>query len=266
MAPWESHRLSGVLIDTKLIPSLKEDRSLPARPQLHATERSTRGKRVKHLRRTGEIPANLVEARRESTAIQVPERELADLVRQGGSGHLVDLIRDGQTEPVLTDSVEVDALTNRLVHAVFRRVDLTKPVTVRVPVQLEGTAPATEVPDLVVIQTLNEIEVSALPTEIPSRLIGDATALADAGDGLLVESLRAADGTYAPVTDPSAAVAAVHFARIAVEEEEEEVEALELLEGEVGGVEPGAEPAAEAAKPSAEGAAEPTDDGGSGGR
>ncbi len=216
---------------------------MPERPQLHATERSIRGKRVKLLRQSGEIPANLVEPRRGSTAIQVPERELADLVRHGGAGHLVDLIQDGKTEPVLTESVDLDALTNRLVHAVFRRVDLTKPVTVQVPVQLEGTAPAAEVPDLVVIQTLNEIEVSALPTEIPSRLIGDATSLAEAGDGLLVESLRAADGKYTLVTDPSAAVAAVHFARIAVEEEEKGVEELELLEGEVEGVEPAAEAA-----------------------
>ena len=235
---------------------------MPERPQLHATERSIRGKRVKQLRQSGEIPANLVEARRVSTAIQVPERELADLVRQGGAGHLVDLVRDGATEPVLTDSVEVDALTNRLVHAVFRRVDLTKPVTVQVPVQLEGAAPAIEVPDLVVIQTLNEIEVSALPTEIPSRLIGDATPLAEAGDDVLVESLRAADGKYTPVTDRFAAVATVHFARTAVEEEDEEAGELEILEGEVEGV----DPAASAAEPGGESAADPTGGGSSEGR
>ena len=41
------------------------------------------GKKVKRLRRVGLIPANLIQAGAPSRAIQVQERDLADLVRAG---------------------------------------------------------------------------------------------------------------------------------------------------------------------------------------
>ena len=216
--------------------ALEEGAYVPARPRLTAERRTVLGKKVKRLRREGLTPANLVEPLKASVAIQVAESELAGLVRHGGSGHLVDLVWCDETQPVLMDQVEIDAITNRLLHATFRRVDLSKPVTVAVPVHLEGTAPASEVADFVVIQALSEIDVSALPAEIPSYLIGDATVLRDVGDEVRVADLRAADGAFEAVTDPSEAVVAVHLARVAEEEvpaEEAELEEVELeAEGE----------------------------------
>jgi large subunit ribosomal protein L25 len=190
------------------------------------------GKKVKRLRREGLIPGNVVEPLKASIAIQVAERELASLVRHGGSGHLVDLIWEDETQPVLVDHVEIDAITDRLVHATFRRVDLTKPVTVPVPVRLEGRAPASELPDCMVIQLLSEIDVSALPTEIPSYLVAEATGLAEVGDEVRVADLRAVDGVFEAVTDSSEVVAAVQVTRIT--EEEEEAEEAELEEVELG--------------------------------
>ena len=205
---------------------------MPERHRLAAEPRTVLGKKVRRLRREGVIPANLVEAGQRSIALQVSERELADLVRAQATGHLVNLDSPDINAPVLLDDVEIDTLTNRLVHATLRKVDLTKPIHVMVRVSLEGHAPASDSADGVVIQHLQEVEVSALPTEIPSSLIGNVSGLVDVGDEVLVRDLRAEDGAYEPLDDPETTVVQVTAAR-AVEEDEpaDDLEEIPLEEG-----------------------------------
>jgi large subunit ribosomal protein L25 len=208
-------------------------RNVPERPRLEVETRSLHGKKVRRLRRDGVIPANVMERHRPSQAIQVPERQLATLVRHGGGGHLVDLVWDGDTQPVLVDHIEVDAVSNRLLHATFRRVDLTTPIQVMVAVELQGTAPASALADLAVIQTLTEIEVTALPTEIPSVLIADISGLEFLGDEVTVGDLRAEDGRFEPATGTDETVIGVQATRVAAEDEKADLAAAELEEIEV---------------------------------
>ena len=222
---------------------------MPERHRLAAEPRTVLGKKVRRLRREGLIPANLVEAGRPSVAMQVSERALADLVRAQAAGHLVDLDSPDISEPVLMDDVEIDTLTNRLVHLTLRKVDLTKPINVMVRVSLEGHAPASDSAQVVVIQNLQDVEVSALPAEIPSSLIADVSNLVDVGDEVVVRDLRAEDGAYEPVDDPEASVIQVTAAR-AVEEDEEEADLEEVP------LEEGAEATAEAPEDAAETAVE----------
>lgn len=215
---------------------------MPQRQRLAAEPRTVLGKKVRRLRREGVIPANLVEAGRPSIAMQVSERTLADLVRAQATGQLVDLESPDISEPVLMDSVEIDTLTNRLVHVTLRKVDLTRPIDVMVRVSLEGHAPASDNSEAVVLQHLQDVQVSALPTEIPSSLIADVSNLIDVGDEVVVGDLRAEDGVYAPVDDRQATVIQVTAAR-AVEEEEEEDDLEEVPldeDGEVIGESPDA--------------------------
>ena len=222
---------------------------MPERLSLSSSPRDMLGKKVKRLRQAGVIPANLVEAGSPSRAIQVPERALADLVRAGVTGQLVELASEESSEPVLMDSVEIDSLSNRLVHATFRKVDLTKSVNVMVRVALVGHAPASDIVELVVLQNLTEIEVSALPAEIPSGLEADVSSLTDVGDEIFVGDLKAIDGSYEPLTHPEESVAQVSVVRQVEEEEPEEVLDEELLED-------GAEPVGEAGVDATEAAGE----------
>lgn len=211
---------------------------MPERHRLAAEPRTVLGKKVRRLRREGVIPANLVQAGHASIAMQVSERELADLVRAQATGHLVDLESPEISEPVLMDSVEIDTLTNRLVHLTLRKVDLTKAINVMVRVTLEGRAPASDNSELVVIHHLQEVEVSALPIEIPSSLIADVSDLVDVGDEVVVGDLRAEDGAYEPLDDPDEIVVQVTAARTVEEDEEEEdLEEMPLEEGAEDGVE-----------------------------
>lgn len=210
---------------------------MPERPRLQAEPRTVRGRAVKRLRRSGVIPANLVTPNQPSTAVQVDERALASLVRHGADGRLLDLECDGTTEAVLFDEYELDAITDRLLHATFRRVDLTKPVTVEVAIELQGSAPAAGIMGVTVIQSLTSLEVAALPTEIPSGLVADISGLEEPGDEVVVADLRATDGVYAPVGDSAETVISVHVLRAQaedVEEEELDLDEVEIAPGEEG--------------------------------
>ena len=212
---------------------------MPERPRLQASPRAVRGRAVKRLRRSGVIPANLVTPNQPSAAVQVDERELATLVRAGADGRLLDLECDGETEAVLFDAYELDAITDRLLHATFRRVDLTKPVTVEVAIELEGTAPAAAVMGVTVIQSLTSLQIAALPSEIPSGLVADISGLEEPGDEVVVADLRATDGVYAPVGDSAETVISVHVLRAQaedVEEEEIDLDEVEIEPGEEGEV------------------------------
>ena len=208
---------------------------MPERQRLAAEPRTVLGKKVRRLRREGLIPANLVQAGRPSIAMQVSERALADLVRAQATGHLVDLESPDISEPVLMDAVEIDTLTNRLVHVTLRKIDISKPIELMVRVSLTGHAPASDDAEVVVIQNLQEVEVTALPIEIPSSLIADVSGLEEVGDEVKVRDLRAADGAYEPLTDPDEPVIQVTAARQVEEEEtpEDELEEVLLEEGAV---------------------------------
>ena len=211
---------------------------MPERHRLAAEPRTVLGKKVRRLRREGVIPANLVQAGHASIAMQVSERDLADLVRAQATGQLVELDSPDISEPVLMDQVEIDTLTNRLVHLTLRKVDLTKAINVMVRVTLEGRAPASDNSELVVLQLLQEVEVSALPTEIPSSLIADVSDLVDVGDEVVVGDLRAEDGAYEPLDDPDEIVVQVTAARTVEEDEDEDdLEEMPLEEGAEDGVE-----------------------------
>jgi len=217
---------------------------VPERPRLQASTRTVRGRAVKRLRRSGVIPANLVTPNQPSTAVQVDERELATLVRHGADGRLLDLECDGATEAVLFDEYELDIITDRLLHATFRRVDLTKPVTVEVAIELQGTAPAAAVMGVTVIQSLTSLEVEALPNEIPSGLVADISGLEEPGDEVVVADLRSVDGVYTPAGDATDTVISVHVLRAQADDDEEAELDLDEVE-----IEPGEEGEAEEAPP-----------------
>jgi large subunit ribosomal protein L25 len=100
-----------------------------------------------------------------------------------------------------------------------------------VQVSLVGHAPASDVVELVVLQNLLEIEVSALPAEIPSGLQADVSELVDVGDEVLVRDLKAVGGSYEPLTDLEASVAQVSVVRQVEDEPEEVLEEVLLGEG-----------------------------------
>lgn len=212
-------------------------------PVLDAEARSILGKKVKKLRREGLLPANVYGKGIESKSLQVKLSDFQIVYKQVGETGLVDLQTNGETRPVLIKNLQMDYFNNTPLHADFYQVNLKEKVRTMIPIELIGEAKAVTEKIGVLLQTLNEVEIEALPDRIPESIEANVEGLTEIGAGITVGELKVAEGVTI-LTDPG-----VTIARISEQQKEEEPAAVTAeapAEGEAIPAE-GAKPA-EAAK------------------
>ncbi len=196
-------------------------------PKLVADPRTVLGKKVKKLRREGILPANVYGKDLSSVSIQVSMEEFTNLYKEVGETGLVDLEVEGQKRPVLIKNVNFEFRYHTPLHADFYQVNLKEKVKTMVPLEFIGepVAVAEKLGNL--IQPISEVEVEALPEELPEHIEVNLEPLAAVDEQIVVSELKVAEGVTI-LTDPDQVVAKI--AEI-VEEPEPEVEAPEGEEG-----------------------------------
>ena len=201
------------------------------RPQLKAATRTIIGKKAKHLRTTGYIPANLYGKGIESVPLTVSDRAFGAIYAQVGETGIVDLLTDdGDAHPVLIHETQRHPVSRGLLHIDFYQVNLLETVTVQVPTYLVGQAPAVREGRGLVMHLLQEIEVAALPDDLPDRIEVDVSSLNDVDDVIRVESLSVPPDVTLRA-EPDEPVARIGALRVE-EEEPAAAEVAELPEGE----------------------------------
>ena len=206
---------------------------MPDRLTLSATNRTVLGKKVKHLRREGILPANVYGRGVDSTAIQLDGRDFRRAIRQAGIRSMFELAIDGEKESrhVLVRGLDREGGTGDPIHVDFYQVDLNTPIQTTAMIRLVGTAPA--VTDLggTLLQNLESIAIRCLPLDIPEAIELDVSSLESFELSLSVADLEVPEGVEVLVAS-DVGVATVDAPRLTIEGEEEEGE--EELEGEEG--------------------------------
>jgi large subunit ribosomal protein L25 len=228
------------------------------RIKLEVKEREGRGSAdSRRLRRQGMIPGVLYGNGKQPHAICVPERELRRVLTGAGGLHaILDVVLAGQetTHASILKDYQQDPIRGHISHVDLQEVRLDRPIQASVNVQLVGE-PAGAKEGGVLSQVQREINVEALPMEVPEHLDLDVSGMA-IGDTLRLADLPPREGvTY--LDDPDETVLATVTMPTRVEEPEEVVEEGE--EGELEGVEGEERP-----EGAAEGEAEPGADAGDG--
>lgn len=153
---------------------------------LKSEKRESFGRKVKRLRKEGKIPANIFGRKIKSEAICVDKKEFTEVFEKAGETQIIDL----GGKPVLVSNAQVDPVTSEYLHIDFRQVDLTEKIEARVPVEVSGESPAEKQGIGTVVQQLHEIEVEALPADLPEKLIVDATLLVEVDQTVYVKDLK----------------------------------------------------------------------------
>lgn len=204
----------------------------------------------RRLRRQGLVPGVLY-GRGEPVSICVEERELRRaLTGAAGLHSLLDVSIDGtgNSHASILKDYQVDKVRGGVIHVDLQEVRLDQPITASVSVHLIGGEDAPGVREGGVLsQPLREVQVSALPLEVPEHIDVDVSQMAT-GDTLRVEDIRVAEGVTL-LDDPETVLATVTApTREILPEEVEEAEEGAVAEGEEGEeAEAPAEPEAEAA-------------------
>jgi large subunit ribosomal protein L25 len=224
------------------------------RIKLEVKEREGRGSAdSRRLRREGLIPGVLYGRGKPPHPFAVAERELRRVLAGDSGLHaILDVVVDGQetARPSVLKDYQQHVPSGRLSHIDLHEVRLDQPIQTQVSVTLVGE-PAGVKEGGVLSQVSREINVEALPMEIPDHLELDVSGMG-IGDTLRLADLPAQEGvTY--LDDPEETVlASVQVPAVIVEPEPEEEEleegeeGAELAEGEEAPEgEEGAEPSAE---------------------
>ncbi len=195
---------------------------------LMAEPREVHGKKVKKLRRQGMIPGVVYGPVVDGTvSVSVDDREFNRFFMAHGHSTIFSLKWEGGNQPVLIREVQRDPVRQDILHIDFFAPNMDVKLRQNVSVYLSGDV---DVPGATLQQTLTEIEVEALPSDLPSEITLDATGLEEIGDTLTVEDVPPIENVEI-ITEPETVIASI-VADAVEEEEPEEGEEGEELEGE----------------------------------
>ena len=159
--------------------------------KLKALKREISGRKVKQLRNNGLIPANVFGKKIKSQALSLEKEEFEKVYKKAGETEVVGLMIEGEKEerPILIQNLQAHPVTDEPLHVDLRQIILTEKITAQIPVEITGEAPAAQQKLGILIQTISEIEVEALPMELPEKFVVDASGLTKVDDEVKVKDL-----------------------------------------------------------------------------
>lgn len=159
---------------------------------LKCQPRKVLGRKVKTLRREGILPANIYGKKMKSQAVQVATADFQKVFQEAGETKVVNLQVKGKRTslPILIHNPQLQPVTGEFLHIDFHRVSLEEKVTAMIPLELKGKAPAAESGEGVLITLLSELEVEALPTDLPDKLEVEISKLEKIDDALRVKDIK----------------------------------------------------------------------------
>ena len=208
--------------------------------RLNATPRTTEGSRaVRRLRRSGRVPGVLYGGGKDAIPFDVDARELRHALH--ASGAVLEVAIDGDTSPAVLKDAQHHPVRGETMHIDLVRVRLD--VAIQTPVLLD-LVNVEEAPGVkeggVLEQTARELNVEALPGDIPESITFDASGL-EAGATVTLADITA-PANVKLLDDPETVVATITAPRLELETEDEIETETELVgEGEEGAEGEGAE-------------------------
>lgn len=147
------------------------------------------GKAVKTLRRQGLVPAELYGHGIPNVHLTVQAKEFAKVFREAGANTVVNLLLNSEKRSALVHDVKRDYLTDEISHIDFYQVRMDEKIKARVPLDFVGEAPAVKEKGGILNKAMLEVEVEALPANLPRRLQADLSSLADLNQSLYVSDV-----------------------------------------------------------------------------
>jgi large subunit ribosomal protein L25 len=155
----------------------------------------------RRLRRTGKVPAVLYGGHREPVALTVEHRQvLHEAAFEAFYSSILELqVEDGRTQQVVLRDMQRHPFKQKILHLDFQRVSATEVLRISVPVHFVGEdeSPAGRASGVVVQHLMTEIEISALPKDLPEFLEVDLSEL-DAGDSVMLADVKLPEGVAIP--------------------------------------------------------------------
>jgi len=197
--------------------------------ELQVQKRELFKKGVKALRVKGLIPAELYGHSVENLHLSVPIKEFTKVFNEAGENTVVNVKIDNETRPALIHDVDKDPITGKVRHVDFYQVKMDEEIKTMVPIEFVGEAPAVKDKSGVLVKAIQEIEVEALPGDLPHEIEADISGLDAIGKSIHISDIKIPDKVKI-FLEPDAVIATI--TDLAPEEVEETPVSVEDVEVE----------------------------------
>jgi len=194
--------------------------------KLNATKRSKEDK-LAVLRQQGLIPAVVYGAGIENTIISVPSASFIKVFKEAGESNTIVLDIAGKNIDVLIHDTHKDPVKSHVVHIDFLAIDMKKVITVPIQLEFIGVSPAEKAGLGGLVKVLHEVEVEALPKDLPQKIEVNIESLLTLEDQIHVSDLKLPTGVKM-ITEDDEVVALVASQKEEVESVPVDLSAIEV--------------------------------------
>ena len=184
----------------------------------------------KTLRTGGKMPAVLYGHKEVSTPISISLMDFKKVWKEAGESSVISLSGVGEEKEALIHDVDFEPITGEPRHADFYIIEKGRKVQVKVPLNFIGIAPAVKEMGGILVKVIHEVEVEAIPKDLPHEIEVNISKLENFESKIEVKDITVPTGVKI-LAKPNEVVALVSEAK----EEELEVapEAVDLSAIEV---------------------------------
>jgi large subunit ribosomal protein L25 len=193
---------------------------------LSATKRTN--EKPETLRMEEKIPAVFYGAGKDASPITISFKEFTKVFKEAGETTPIVLDVEGTKVNVLVHDTQSDPRLSIVSHVDFLVIDMKKEAEVAVPLVFTGVEEAEKAAGGTLVKVLHEVEVRALPADLPHEISVDVSGLATQEDKIHAADLKLPKGVTL-VTEAEEVVALV----AAFAEEKEEAASMDLSSIEV---------------------------------
>jgi len=172
---------------------------------LSARMRKEIGKKVKFLRKRGSLPAILYGPKIENLNLEINSKEFERVYQEAGESSLIKLEITPKDKPtgqenekklkineflVLIQEIQREALTEKLTHVDFYQPSLKEEIEAKVPLIFKGESKAVKELGGTLVKNITELEVKALPQNLPHQIEVNVESLRTFEDNVLIKDLK----------------------------------------------------------------------------
>lgn len=199
-----------------MVRTKKQTNNEEARLTLTVQPRTVFGKKLKSLRKEGNIPAAIYGPGYKSQSVSVSFKDFVKIYKKAKETGVVYLKFNSDELPILIKNVQRHPVNDRILHIDFRKIDLKQKIQTAVPVKATGQSEAISQKGGILLTQSESLLIEALPTDIPQQLEVDISRLKEIGQEIKVSDLPKSD-KYEVKDDSNKIIVSV------VEHKEEEI-------------------------------------------
>lgn len=195
--------------------------------KLKAVKREA-GKDLKARIKEGFVPAVFYGPKTEAVSVFVSLNDFMKVWREAGESTVINLDVEGLGEvSVLIHEVKLDPIKDIPKHIDFYVFEKGKKISVYVPVEFVGVAPAVKELGGILVKVVHELEIESEPNKLPHKIEVDISSLKDFGSQIFAKDIKLPEGVELLI-EPEEIIASIVEQKEEVEEAPKDVSDIEV--------------------------------------